>query len=149
MKFFKSMGKKLVGVYIILFVITYSQLSQAQPDIKKVLKGGIELAGFLASQTGSFLKEPGYTFGYLTGIRLYGNSNSAILLGIDLNYTKIVAFRTKVSYTDYQTRYTANRSYNETYRDLDDERYKYSVLDLGLPIEYYVSIDNNTTLVPQ
>lgn len=126
-------------ITIILSIFTNSTVQgQEQPQVNNVIKYGIDFGDYLSTHNGSFPKEPEYTFGFLTGIKLYGKSNNALLLGIELDYTRSITYSLNV-----ESQYSNAIG---TYGDINDEKYIVSFLELGLSLEPCVSIDKDLTL---
>jgi len=126
--------KSIVILCLVIFLPANNQIAVAQQSIKKVVRVGIEYGNYLSSNSGTFSKSPGITFGYLTGINIYSDSSSSILLGVGINYTKQLFYRAKVNYE-------TNAFYK--YRYVYDERYRLAFTQLGLYPEYYYSVNDN------
>jgi hypothetical protein len=128
---------------LLCFVVSqfaFLQTTQAQPEVKNVLRGGIELLDYTTTKSGSFTKEPGYTFGYLTGVRLATDPNNpwAVLLGIELDYAKIVSYRLNVV-----SQYLL---LDGIHRDIYDEKYSASLIEFGLSVDFRRSINEDMTI---
>ena len=56
--------------------------AQDQVNMRAGIKAGYEFVNYSLSQSETFKKEPGYTFGYFTGISSASNSSAAVDTGI-------------------------------------------------------------------
>ena len=130
-------GKRAAAVYFLVSLMTYAHLVQAQSDSKYFARVGPEFANYFSSQTGSFTKRDGYSFGfgYLTGPELNKDSASAVLFGMELNYTKIFRYRTNVTNFQWVDQY-------QTY-ELNDNECELAFIDYGLSIEPSFLISDN------
>jgi len=131
------MLKKTVITFACI-LISFTAHCQEQPQVNNVIRYGIEFGNYLSARSGSFTKSPGYTFGFLTGIKIDGESNHAFLLGIELNYTKAIEYN-----LNKQREYT---NILGTYRDIYDEKNTLSSVELGLSIGPYFSINKDMVL---
>ena len=122
-------------IYFFIIFIFINQIIYAQGGIKKVLRVGFDYGSILLTESGSFDKNLGITFGYLTGFSIYDNPGEIIQLGIDINYKSTPFYRPNVIHTVFR---------NYKYQDLYDEKYQFNILELGLLPEFRYSIAENT-----
>lgn len=118
-------------IYFFIIFISMIHISYTQEGIKKVFRIGFEYGSILLTESESFDKSPGFTFGYLTGLSMYDNTNEIIQLGIDINYKSTPFYRPKVMHTVFNI---------YKYQDLYDEKYQFHILELGLLPEYRYSV---------
>jgi hypothetical protein len=121
--------------FIFAFLFGCIQTIQAQMDIKKGVKFGVEFSDYLSTQTGGFSKEPGISFGYFTGINLYSNSENAVQLGLEFNFTRVIRYR--INYT-----YIAAYEYRINHF-LFDQKFRYSFIEIVLTPEYHYVISED------
>lgn len=107
-------------------------------EIRKVVKLGIDVSGYVNDRSGSFSNILGFSAGFLTGINLYGGERSQYVLGIDVSFTKLTDYRTNVR-RDFV-------SYPYYYHHVSDERYQLSFAEIGLFPEYLYSLTKNVTI---
>lgn len=129
----------IVLLFVMIVHLAFPEKGQAQPEVKNVLSFGYEVFDISGNGTGSFSKQRGFIVGFLTGIRLDHDSSSAYLLGIELNYVQMFAFRTNVA-----REYVHMGTYHDTY----DEKHDLHFLELGLSIERRISLNEDMMIGP-
>jgi hypothetical protein len=129
--------KAIILLSIFISLTLHGQTSQVQPEGNTILRYGIDAGYFLSTGSGSFTKQPGSTFGLLTGMRIYSEANNAILLGLELNYTRMFGYQTGITHNEWSGEYL--------YANVYDEKYDLSGIDLGVSLEPCVSLSNNGT----
>jgi len=130
--------KAIILLSTIISLTLHGQISQVQPEGIIVLRYGIDAGYVLSAGNGSFTKQPGTTVGLLTGMRIYGEANNAILLGIELNYTNMFGYQTGIMHNEWSGEYL--------YANVYDEKYNLSGIDLGVSLEPCVSLNKDETV---
>ena len=118
-------------------LITSYPIVQAQQDIKRVLRAGIEIANFLSTNNGSFAKQAGSTIGYLTELGTGTTTTQYFILGMEFNFTHTTFYRLDASYVSVDP-YETEGKYQE--------QYGMSAFEIGLLPEFSYPINNNTII---
>jgi len=130
---------KPFALILALVVFPVVIIAQDQVSVKTGIKAGFEFADYFSFHSGSFTKEPGSIFGLFTGIALHRDSEGLVILGIELNYVKLLYYRNNQSifYNDY-TPYPPIQ-----YDGVFDEKLSNQFVEIYLPLEFCWPIFNN------
>jgi hypothetical protein len=84
----------------------------------------------LSTSSGSFTKQPGLAFGFLTGFQLYGIERNCVNLGVEFGFMRLIGYRSSIQhvYPEYGTRYVLSEVY--------DEQFNLSFVEIGLVPEF-------------
>lgn len=128
---------------ITLFALSNS-IMLCQSNIKIGEIYGIELRNSFSNNTGSFSKSLDYTFGLYTGINLYSFYQSAILLRLEADYTKLHYYNPgrKINYVVN----TSAANWNGLDYAVFDEKYMFNFITLDLLPEYHLQLSKKTSI---
>ena len=129
---------KAIALILAFEIVPRLIIAQDQLLVKTGIKAGYEFADYFSSVSNSFKKVPGSTFGLFTGIALDRNSKSLAILGIELNYLKLLYYRNNQQiFYDESTGYLPIQYYG-----VFDEKISDEFVELCLPLEFWGPIFN-------
>ena len=142
--YMKTNFSKLIVLFILSFFTISNCIVFSQSNIKKGFKFGLELKDYLTENTGSFNKSFGFTFGGFTAIKLYSFSKSDLLLRTEFNFVKLQYHNpgNKI----YTTIDTLDVNWNERDYVVNDEKFMFKIIELGLIPEYQIQLNEKTFL---
>lgn len=115
-------------------LLSWPLSSYSQPSPRPVLRVGLDLQTAFEKETGSFTRDPGFAFSFLTGFRVYQRDELAVNTGIELSYNRLVDYRLNVTGT-YQDEYT--------YRFVVDHKHTLAFIEFALLPELYYSFTDD------
>ena len=139
------MKSKFKFFLVLIFLsFLFTQTGWSQVKIKKGFKFGVELLDVFTTNTGSFNRSIGYTFGAFTGIKIYSFQTNAIILRVEANYFHLQNFN-----TDSKKYYVVDENdpnWNGLPYAVFDEKWTYNIIELGIIPEYHMQLGEKTSL---
>jgi hypothetical protein len=134
------MQSTTVIAFVLLGVLPASAIAQDQMNLKFGVKAGFEFVDYSYSQSQSFKKFPGSTISIFTGISSASNESATIILGLELNYVKLLYYSNNQQFLFNV--YTPNYNANILYNGIFDEEFRYEFIEICFPVEIYPTIFN-------
>lgn len=131
-------------LFILFLFFLSNSLILSQVKIKKGIKFGVELLNSFSTKTESFQNSLGYTFGVFTAIKLSTSQTSAILLRVEVNNTKLQYFNAENKF--FRITGPNDPNWNGLNYAVFDEKFTHNVFELGLIPEYYLILNERTSL---
>jgi len=133
---------ELLFICIVLLLKFNSEIN-AQSDIVSGLKTGFEIKEFLFTESGTYRKEVGISFGYFRKFKLNQYPKSTFLLNVELGFNSIIKYKAnqKEPGADQQS-----PDWNGSNYVLVDEKFYFGVLELTATPAFNFDLCNHCSM---